>query len=473
VRRIAIILGALCAPAAAQPVDPITYLQSREAAYSVRFGDVHVHTSFSADASAQIMQSDPNTGPSFRSPAYSYAYARDVQHLDFCAVTDHAESLTDDLWMQTQAMADAADDPNGARGPRFVAIKGWEWSSTSQFHNSQLTRAYGHRNILCRNQVAPSHAYNSQNVGQVVDTSRPDLLWNMLDSFKLLQSGFDYVTLPHTSAELRSNGAGDYRSAATDWDYVDGSRQPAVEIYSKHGSCEGADGQEFLDTTASSVYGWWVANVYQPVRGINVLRDRTVQYTLNRWLTTGNDGYRLGVLGSTDTHNAKSGLVAEIAVTDPDFFLYANGGLIGAWTTSLSREGIFDAIRSRRIFATSGPRSAMSVAMVCSDGAAGFMGDVVHTSGVPTLAIHAEGVAGVEILRNGVHLTAYRTGPSVPYSTFTDTTFPPGRSMYYVRAQTSPRTQYWSQLVSPSNPNGVSTRTRERIWSSVICVERP
>ncbi|MBI1854055.1 MAG: DUF3604 domain-containing protein [Planctomycetes bacterium] len=462
----------IAVPAVAQPVDPISFLQSREALYSMRVGDLHIHTSFSADAYAQIANSDPNTGPTYRNPAYSYAYARDVQGLDFAAVTDHAESLTDDLWMQTQSMADSADDPNGVRGPRFVALKGWEWSSTATFQNGQLTRGYGHRNVICRNNIAPPHAWNSLNAGQSVDTSRPDLLWTALDSYRLVFGSFDYITLPHTSAELRSNGGGDYRSAATDWDYVDGVRQPAVEIYSKHGSCEGADGREWIDTTASSVYDWWVIHTFQPVKGIHRLRDRTVQYTMNRWVTTGNDGYRLGLFGSTDTHTAKGGLVTELPVNDPDFFLYGNGGLIGAWVQSFTREGVFDAIKARRIFATSGPRTAMSVAVVCSDGASGFMGDVVHTSGTPTFAIHAVGVAGVEILRNGVSIAAFRTGPSMPYVTYTDLAYPPGRAYYYVRAQTVPQVQYWTQKVTPTNPSG-SYRTRERIWSSPISIVRP
>lgn len=471
------LLAVLCACASlpAQHRDAIDHLRRREAAYSLRFGDLHIHTSYSADAVVWISRQPPSTGPRFRNPAWSLAWCRDVERLDFACVTDHAEWLNDFTWSRTIDMANAANDPQGRRGRPFVALIGYEWSSTNVVVGTRRRRGYGHRNVIFRNHRVTPEPYDSLNNGQSIDTSRPDLLWAALDAFKTIWPDYDYVTIPHTSADARGDPKGPlFFSMATDWDYVDPVRQPAVEIYSKHGSSEGADGREFHDPGAGR-YDWWVRHAFQPIAGIERNQDRTVQAALQRWLHTGNEGYMLGILASTDTHNAKGGKVDEVPVTDPDFFLLDNGGLCGAFVAKFSREGVFDAIRARRLIGTSGPRTHLAVAVLCSDGARAFMGERARTRGVPILAIHAEprdGIRRLEIVRNGRKLATLPVRPGQRFYTYEDRDFP-GRAYYYVRALTEPRIQYWAKKAGLVVNRKGAYLERERVWSSPVWLEPP
>lgn len=70
------------------------------------YGQLHAHTGFS-DGEME--------------PADAYRMARQ-RGLDFFAVTDHLEQLTDDAWERGRAQADAAEAPGV-----FVALYGFEW----------------------------------------------------------------------------------------------------------------------------------------------------------------------------------------------------------------------------------------------------------------------------------------------------------------------------------------------------------
>lgn len=88
----------------------------------------------------------------------------------------------------------------------------------------------------------------------------------------------------------------------------------------------------------------------------------------------GANPYKFGVIGSTDTHVATSGAVDEggwrgHTVSESRLAerltasrvhasgLYTNpGGLAGVWAVENSRDALFDALRRREVFGTSGPR---------------------------------------------------------------------------------------------------------------------
>ena len=82
--------------------------------------------------------------------------------------------------------------------------------------------------------------------------------------------------------------------------------------------------------------------------------------------------YRLGFIGSTDTHNGIPGDVEERNWAGSTGLIDAKvenrlkqriqrnpGGLVGVWAEENSREALFDAMRRREVFATSGTRMTM------------------------------------------------------------------------------------------------------------------
>jgi hypothetical protein len=92
-------------------------------------------------------------------------------------------------------------------------------------------------------------------------------------------------------------------------------------------------------------------------------------------LRMGVNPYTLGFIGSTDTHNGTPGHVASagfpghVGIVDGhpegrlgqgnathDGIINNPGGLAGVWALENSRDAIFEAIRRRETFATSGPR---------------------------------------------------------------------------------------------------------------------
>lgn len=111
----------------------------------ILFGDLHVHTTFSADA---FMMSLPLlSGEGAHPPADACDFARFCSGLDFFALTDHAEGLTPAHWRESiesiRRCNEVAGDPDD---PDLVAFIGWEWSQVGLTPEDH----YGHRNVIFR-----------------------------------------------------------------------------------------------------------------------------------------------------------------------------------------------------------------------------------------------------------------------------------------------------------------------------------
>lgn len=111
----------------------------------ILFGDLHVHTTYSADAfmmSLPMMQ-----GEGVHPVADACDFARYCSALDFWSISDHAESLTPKRWRETidtirrcQAVSD------GTKVPDLISYLGWEWTQIGLTADEH----YGHRNVILR-----------------------------------------------------------------------------------------------------------------------------------------------------------------------------------------------------------------------------------------------------------------------------------------------------------------------------------
>jgi Protein of unknown function (DUF3604) len=111
----------------------------------ILFGDLHVHTTFSADA---FMRGLPLMGgEGAHPPSDACDFARYCSQLDFFALTDHAEAMTPRQWTETKKAVrqcnDVAGDP---KNPDIVAFTGWEWSQVGITPDTH----YGHKNVIFR-----------------------------------------------------------------------------------------------------------------------------------------------------------------------------------------------------------------------------------------------------------------------------------------------------------------------------------
>jgi hypothetical protein len=156
----------------------------------------------------------------------------------------------------------------------------------------------------------------------------------------------------------------------TDWTYHDTEREPLAEIISIHGNSES--------------YGC-PRMIYRPKRGGFVFD------ALGR-------GIHLGILGGGDTHNGHPGM------GDPGAF---TNGLAGVWARALTREAVWEALRARRTFATSGPRIQLYAEL---DGRP-LGAELPLGKAPPTLRVFAlaeRDIVKIEILRNGEVLQTHR-----------------------------------------------------------------
>jgi hypothetical protein len=225
------------------------------------------------------------------SPEDYYRYARDVARLDAVALTDHDHwgyrPLDEDpaTWRRLCELSKARYEPG-----RFVAFPAYEWTNWT----------YGHKHVLFLHESeAAVFGWNDKK------SDHPQELW------KLLQ-GRDCLTIPH-----HTGGS----PMPTCWKYHDPTFQPVVEMVSVHGVCE---------------YVGHPRSIGGPVK------SGMVQAALAR-------GYRLGLIGSGDTHDGHPGLGSP----------GARAGLAGIYATSLRREAIFAALRARRVYATTGCRAIL------------------------------------------------------------------------------------------------------------------
>ena len=113
-------------------------IQQNKIENQIFFGDLHVHTTFSQDAfySAHLWFRGEGVHP----PADACNFARFCSSLDFFAITDHAEGLTQEMWKDTITSIKNCDAVSDS-GKRFGSLAGWEWTqmaSTPEAH-------YGHK----------------------------------------------------------------------------------------------------------------------------------------------------------------------------------------------------------------------------------------------------------------------------------------------------------------------------------------
>ncbi len=309
--------------------------------------------------------------------------ANPMRVAELCGEGQDCDAAAKVRWQAMQNAAEAAYDRTSACS--FTAFVAYEYTNTFAISNL-------HRNVIFANDIVPELPIT------YFEAPTPLDLWTQLrDNCKANDSACDVLVLPHNSN--LSNGKlfdPTYPGGATPEEEAARAElrtemEPVAEIFQHKGSSECRNG--FADVDAENdplcdfeqlrpatdeqcgekpgsggMRLWGCTHRHEFLR--NVLKTGLLEKE-----RLGTNPFILGFIGSTDTHNGTPGNVSSVGfpghvglVDDTpekrlgagtethDGIINNPGGLAAVWAEENSRESIFDAIRRRETFATSGPR---------------------------------------------------------------------------------------------------------------------
>lgn len=311
------------------------------------FGDIHAHTELSYDASGSIDE--------------MYEYARDVAGLDFAAAADHQTAI--------DGLRSVCAHVGGIPGVTFESMRP-RWEATCEA--AARFREPGRFVTFVGFEFAPHEFEGHRNVYWLDD--RPEMLpasgdiqeWLRTRPLKRLRKTEDVLVIPHHPPIMWR--AGMKEGGGLDYGDLPDAAQPVVEICSKHGT------SEYLDNE-------------RPLRG--QCAGSFVSDFLER-------GHKFGFIGGSDTHLANPGSPLQ---EGPYATLRFRAGLAAVWAPELTRKAIWDALRARRCYATTGPKFVLRFWVNDL-----FMGEEGHAEGARTIRVEARGetpIILIEIVKNG------------------------------------------------------------------------
>ena len=276
------------------------------------------------------------------------------------------------VWDDYIDIAERFNDPE-----RFTAIIGYEWTSTENGNNL-------HRNVLYRDggerarRMVPYTTSESFN---------PEDLWKWMRRYEEATGG-QLLALAHNGN--MSNGimfpvernpatgkplTGDYAKQRARW-------EPLYEVTQIKGDGEThpllSSNDEFADYETLALGN---LNLTVPKKD-SMLQYEYAREALKNGLKLGTklgtNPYKFGMVGSTDTHTALAAVeednyIGKHAGTEPsperwnhpmakfegrqyEGYAMASSGYAGVWATANTRKALFDAMKRKEVYATTGPR---------------------------------------------------------------------------------------------------------------------
>lgn len=333
------------------------------------FGDLHVHTHLSLDASAQGTTITPKEAYEFAQgkPIKINESSIQIEALDFVSVTDHAEFLgeqalcTDSkssryghpmcrLHRKHEKMAfllfhmqlarpwfgksdkyisrkglcgwkgqhciEAAYEPwqsiqsdahNENEPCEFSTFVGYEWTGSPRSNNL-------HRNVIFSDLVVPSLPTS------YFEAPTPELLWQSLDRECKKGEGCEVLTIPHNSNLSAGKMFVPYSEESHDMlvDYAQWRSQyePLIEIFQHKGSSECGPLSTDEDCSFEQLpYGNLTADIFGRLAGGKPESTDAVRSALAEGMKYVENGlsnpYQYGIIASTDTHLGTPGFVSE------------------------------------------------------------------------------------------------------------------------------------------------------------------
>ncbi|MCZ6890586.1 MAG: DUF3604 domain-containing protein [Gammaproteobacteria bacterium] len=280
---------------------------------------------------------------------------------------------TRSAWRETIASAERNNQPG-----KFTTFVGYEYTSSTTDGGNQ------HRNVIFRGSKAPEVPFTR------LDSPNPEDLWDWLDGLRA--QGIEALAIAHNSNQSKGNKFALQQESGEPFDAAYARmrmrNEPLVEVTQIKGTSE----THPLLSTNDEWADFEIEYLPPANRKPEYLRGSFVR---DAYLTglefeenEGFNPYRFGMIGSTDGHNgggaleeskffSKLGLKdatperrgsvpPEGAKTWGDVSRFTGraarlptwgaSGLAGVWADENTRESIYDALRRKETFATTGPR---------------------------------------------------------------------------------------------------------------------
>ncbi len=271
-------------------------------------------------------------------------------------------------WQETIEVAEKHYQPG-----KFTTFVGYEYSSSP--NNQNL-----HRNVIFKSAKVPDAPFSS------IDSENPEDLWRWLD--KIRQDGIEALAIPHNSNV--SNGLMfqqlNWEGKPLDKSYAElrMRNEPLVEVTQIKGTSETHPLLSPNDEWANfELYDNLIASTQVAKKSGGFVRE-AYRHGLEFQANSNFNPFQFGLIGSSDTHNAggsveednyysKAGSLdgsAELRGSIPTslnkrfggagasetFMQWGASGLTGIWAEENTRESLFEAMKRKETFATSGPR---------------------------------------------------------------------------------------------------------------------
>lgn len=299
---------------------------------------------------------------------FNYMASMQAAHLGMCGDDDAlCRQAAVKPWTDTQQAAQRHYDRTSEC--QFTAFVGYEWTGMQPTSGGNL-----HRNIVFRNAEVPPLPIT------FIDESTAEKLWRALDEQCVQKDGnCDALVIPHNanlSAGYMFDGKRDDGSAMTrEYAQLRQRFEPLLEIMQKGGSSEcyfkaGITRDELCNFELQPIDN--LAGFNNPPGPKTGFARKALGDGLLLESEFGVNPYQIGFVGSTDTHLGAAGAVSEANYIGhggvdapakervppglPGALENNPGGLAVLWAQENSRDALYEALRRREAYSTSGPR---------------------------------------------------------------------------------------------------------------------